>query len=618
MIDIIEYVNNKVEYTQDSEFKLNLTKFLVSNNWFGETPNVVDDKVFVSDKFIERASKKIDEFCKNYNASAKDKVHILTDKIRESMPKTANLLQKYAEHYKLEEETIYQLSDFILYSLPGEINEATDSEIADILNDAFDNLPKAYGDILTDFINWVHSKTRTIYQCTYFMEKYYESDEESSAYDQHSYLSILFRLYNQDYIEENDMYYQAAISKNYIDTWLFLALHFLCALRNTDIVRIPHPILQNSPEEVLENIKENKFSDEEARQTLYSVVWHLNAIMLTPNKTSDKSGIASIKIHIPESVEVHMGKLFAIAEAHFLLSDKDEGEPLIRVISSYEQINRYMGEEIGELFLHSNFKSRSANKSYMQMIFLLTDDILEIDEEFSVKGYTLAALARSHKGSYGDFAKTTSIYLKDAKMNGFTPEFVAKEMFERGVLSLIPSMLLKMINGDKYTDLSVENQTEAIKALNLSPFEIEKMVGLMQVNMKRSYDIVKAIYGQYTKEQIITILHRIGNGEAVSKCDECLCLITALGKMCPYKERHNCPSCEYEISTKTTMFLMVEEVKRLQALYANSNNELEKNKYKAIVRDVVAPSIDEMLKIIEEQYGPSGIESLEKIISGVY
>lgn len=617
MIDIIDYISNKIDH-QDTNFRMDFTKFLVSNHWFGESPQIDGNKVLVTDNFLTKSGNSIDKFCQSYNASKKNKIHILNTKIKQYMPKTAQWLQRYAKHYQLEEETIYQLADFILYTFPGELEESTDTEVSDIVDDAFDILPKAYADILTDFINWVHLKTKTIYQCTYFMEKYREANEESSAYDQYSYFEILFKLYNEDYINENDMYFQAAASKNYVDTWLFLALHFLCALRNTDIIRIPHPLLQSQPTELLEKVKTNTFTDAEARHTLYTVIWHLNAIMLTPNKTSDKTGIASIKIHIPESVEVHIGKLFAIAEAHFQLSKKDASAPLIRVISTYEQINQYMGEEIGELFLYSNFKSRSANKSYMQMIFLLTDDILELDKEFSVKGYTLAALARSHKGSYGDFAKTTTIYLKDAKMNGFTPEFVAREMFERGVLSAIPSMLLKMINGDQYSNLSVENQTEAIKSLNLSLLDIENIVGLMQVNMKQSYDIVNAIYNQFSKEEIIKILHRIGNGEAVAKTNDCLCLLTAMGRVCPYKEQHNCPSCEYEISTKTTMFLMVEEVKRLQKLYATSNNELEKNKYKALVQNVVAPSIDEMLRIIEEQYGSSGIETLEQIIMGRY
>ncbi len=186
-----------------------------------------------------------------------------------------------------------------------------------------------------------------------------------------------------------------------------------------------------TPGEVLERVQDGSFEDVDARLTLYSVLYRLSVLQLTPSKTQGTTGVASIKFHVPESVEVHFGKLFAVAEAFHQISGLPEDKPLIRTIATYEQISRYMGEEIGELFLESNFRSRSANKAFMQMIYVLTDDILENDDQFSVKGYMLAALARSHKGSYGEFAKTTSVYLRDAKMSGFSPEFVARELFER-------------------------------------------------------------------------------------------------------------------------------------------------------------------------------------------
>lgn len=309
-----------------------------------------------------------------------------------------------------------------------------------------------------------------------------------------------------------------------------------------------------------------------------------------------------------------MGMLFAAAEAHFRIKELDADKPLIRVITDYERIVRYMGEEIGDLFLESNFHCKRANKSYMQMIYLLTDDILGINDEFNVKGYMLAALARSHKSSYGEFAKTTSIYLKDAKMSGYTPEFVAKEMFERGVLSAIPAMLLKMITDGVYDKLSVTNQTKMINALDLSPLEVEQSVGVMQINQQRSIAIVNAVYQNYPKDQILSMLHKIGSGEAVSKCDGCLCLITAMGKVCPYSDNQNCPACEYEISTKTTMFIMASECKRLQELYKSATNPVDKKRYKAMVKNIIIPSIEEMLEQMEELYGREASELLEKII----
>lgn len=59
----------------------------------------------------------------------------------------------------------------------------------------------------------------------------------------------------------------------------------------------------------------------------------------------------NIKLHIPESLQVLFGTLFAIAEAHFQLEGLDPDEPLIRIITTYEQIAQYMGEEIGVLLV---------------------------------------------------------------------------------------------------------------------------------------------------------------------------------------------------------------------------------------------------------------------------
>ncbi len=36
-----------------------------------------------------------------------------------------------------------------------------------------------------------------------------------------------------------------------------------------------------------------------------------------------------------------------------------------------------MGKEIGDLFLERNFSSRSANKSYLQTVAMLADDVLQ-------------------------------------------------------------------------------------------------------------------------------------------------------------------------------------------------------------------------------------------------
>ena len=160
----------------------------------------------------------------------------------------------------------------------------------------------------------------------------------------------------------------------------------------------------------------------------------------TPKKTERFQNVDFIKFIIPESAEVHFGKLFAICETHYQLSDSKEPN-LVRPIADYERINRYMGSEIGALFLEANFSSRAANKAYLQSLELFADDILNEHEVSNTKGYMIAALARSHRGSYGSFASTTATYLKDTNFSGYCPEYIGRGLLDSGVRWLIPGRL---------------------------------------------------------------------------------------------------------------------------------------------------------------------------------
>lgn len=618
MIDFKEYVSYLQEQLNITSVDFNgvFMKLLVDNNWFGISPVWQNGVLMIEPNDFEPIYGKIRNFFDNYTLETGSKNNILLYMLEEILPDTAKKLEQFYKEYEFPDEIVYYLTDFLLKNLKRDICIMDDDNIHEFLTIAYDELTKQYGDILGSFLRWLKDGFKTKYLRDYSMSKRRDESGSNEAYDSEEYLGLLYCLFNEEYIIENDMYASAAKSKNYVDTWLFLALHFICALRNSDIVRIQHPRLTIKPEEVLKQVLEGNFSDEDARLTLYSITWRLAALPLTPNKTKKNSGISSIKLCIPESVEVHMGTLFAIAEAHRKLNSISDDEPLIRVISDYDRITRYMGDEIGALFLESNFRSRSANKSYMQSVFMLTDDILENDDEFNTKGYILAALARSHKGSYGEFTTTTAIYLKDAKLSGFTPEFVAMELFERGVLSFIPSMLLKMITDGDYNRLPVHRQTELIQELDLSLSEIESIVTISNQSQKQSAELIEEILSDddNKRNNILRILHRIGNGNAVSKQDECLCLISAMKKFCPYHDRLSCIGCKYEISTKSTVFLMISEYNRLLALYNETSDDRLKEKYKALIKETVLPAVDELLQCIKEQYGDDALQSLEKIV----
>lgn len=589
-----------------------LSNFLLSNRWFGFEPVVKNDYVMVDDAFDSKARNAILFFIRHHELSDSERNELLKRKIKEDYPDTADLFSTYCDDVKIGDEVSAQLIDFLLYSMPGELRYLNDDEIADMMNEAYDFLAKGLSDYLADFVNLVREKNDTAYAIGIEMMKY-RQDDSNGAYDPSEYLKIMYYLFNQEYIEENNMYKCAAESKKYVDAWLFLSLHFICALRNSDLVRLPHPRLKSAPSVVLEQVTAGTFSDDDAKFTLVSLQTILEYMPRKPNKTKDTQGIGNIKLFVPTSIEVHIGKLLAIAEAHHQLSGLSKDDQLIHNIRTYKAIENAMGEEIGELFLESDFRARKANKSYLQMIYLLTDAVTKENDDFNVKGYMLAALARSHKGSYGSFAQTTATYLKDAKMSGYSPDFVIRELFERGVLSFIPSMLLKMLTDGEYSDLSLSAQTSFIKKLDMSPSEVESTVGLVQSTYKNATEIAEEVYSSFSDKEVLNILHNIGNGNSYSKQNESLCLVTAMHKMCPFKERTSCIGCRYEISTKATFQLMLREYKRNKEIFNTSHSEAEIKRSKAVAEKIIIPSIQRMIICMKNDYGKEASDDLIRL-----
>ena len=583
--------------------------FLLDNEWFGVSINL--DDYTISEKDAEVLKNHIKDYL-----TTPPGIKSMEGIFSKKFPSTSELFVQFAEEEKLSETNRFYLLDFLAYYLTKDLFLYSDAEVETLVEVATEALTKLQGNILIQFIKWLLNKGITRYRVSFEMTKRYTIESANGAYELDEYLELMYYLFNEDYIIKNDMLSKAANSKNYADTWLYLGLHFICALRSTDLERLGHPKLTREPLEVLEAVVDGTWSSSEARRTLLSITTRLTYLNLTPNKTKNASNVTQLKFHVPESCQVLIGTLLAICEAHFQLQIPYNAEnPLIRQIKTYEKITSYMGEEIGNLFLERNFSSRSANKSYLQSVAMLADDVLEEKSELNIKGYFLAALARSHKGDFNEFAQTTTTYLKDAQLGQLKPEMVAKELFERGVLSMIPSMLLTIVTRGKYKELSPSQQTQMIKSLDLTPVEIEKTLELsVRADLRSQQALKTLVENNVEPEQLLTICHRIGNGEAFSKQGESMCLLSALGKLCPYDDRQHCVGCQYELQTKSTLLLLIGEFNRLNKQYQKLKNELERGKVRAILEQQIKPCLTEMLEALSEQYGEAVLSDYEDII----
>jgi len=611
VVDLKSYLERILVELGDATIKHRekVSGFLLDNDWFGVSINLDDYTI------TEKDAEVLKNHIKDYLTTPPG-IKSMEGIFSKKFPSTNELFVQFAEEEKLSETNRFYLLDFLAYYLTKDLFLYSDAEVETLVEVATEVLTKSQGNILIQFIKWLLNKGVTRYRVSFEMTKRYTIESANGAYELDEYLELMYYLFNENYIIKNDMLCKAANSKNYADTWLYLGLHFICALRSTDLERLGHPKLTREPLEVLEAVVDGTWSSSEARRTLLSITTRLTYLNLTPNKTKNASNVAQLKFHVPESCQVLIGTLLAICEAHFQLQIPYNAEnPLIRQIKTYEKITSYMGEEIGNLFLERNFSSRSANKSYLQSVAMLADDVLEEKSELNIKGYFLAALARSHKGDFNEFAQTTTTYLKDAQLGQLKPEMVAKELFERGVLSMIPSMLLTIVTRGKYKKLSPSQQTQMIKSLDLTPVEIEKTLELsIRADLRSQQALKTLVENNVEPEQLLTICHRIGNGEAFSKQGESMCLLSALGKLCPYDDRQHCVGCQYELQTKTTLLLLIGEFNRLNKQYQKLKNELERGKVRAILEQQIKPCLTEMLEALSEQYGESVLSDYEDII----
>ena len=611
VVDLKSYLERILVELGDATIKHRekVSGFLLDNDWFGVSINLDDYTI------TEKDAEVLKNHIKDYLTTPPG-IKSMEGIFSKKFPSTNELFVQFAEEEKLSETNRFYLLDFLAYYLTKDLFLYGDAEVETLVEVATEVLTKSQGNILIQFIKWLLNKGVTRYRVSFEMTKRYTIESANGAYELDEYLELMYYLFNENYIIKNDMLCKAANSKNYADTWLYLGLHFICALRSTDLERLGHPKLTREPLEVLEAVVDGTWSSSEARRTLLSITTRLTYLNLTPNKTKNASNVTQLKFHVPESCQVLIGTLLAICEAHFQLQIPYNAEnPLIRRIKTYEKITSYMGEEIGNLFLERNFSSRSANKSYLQSVAMLADDVLEEKSELNIKGYFLAALARSHKGNFNEFAQTTTTYLKDAQLGQLKPEMVAKELFERGVLSMIPSMLLTIVTRGKYKKLSPSQQTQMIKSLDLTPIEIEKTLELSIRADSRSQQALKTLVeNNVDPEQLLTICHRIGNGEAFSKQGESMCLLSALGKLCPYDDRQHCVGCQYELQTKSTLLLLIGEFNRLNKQYQKLKNELERGKVRAILEKQIKPCLTEMLQALSEQYGEAVLSDYEDII----
>lgn len=606
MAGFIEIVKNRAEEL-DSEYRDKtrdtdeLYEFLEGNDWFGTLTE--DDDGCSTVTMNKELEKRLDIWLLSYRKSDTQKREILLGLLEERYPRTASRFRKYVAGKKTDRSQWIVL-DVLLASMTKELDEYSDDEIKELITDSYEELQLINMKFFAGFLNY-EADGEAFSPWKYSFKSHQIVKPDNTAYGIEGFALMAYIVLNEESWADNKLVEKALENERWAELWLFTALHFICALRTTDMLRLPVPSLPYSGEEIRRRISEGTFTVSDGKKIAFEVQYRCRMRSSVPNKTKKHGLVPEIKFFIPESLMEPLGFIMAIA-----LSFHEDGEPFVRTDFTIRNIISFFGDDFADALGFRNFRSRRANKAYLQGIEAVADD----DDESRAKGYMLAALARSHKGGIGTLPEITDVYLRDANFTGYSPEFILMEMFERGVFGFVPSMLLEMYKGREYKALGVSDQTKLIKEVGLDAWQIEAVAESVAVSYARAGDIVESTLAEAGgKENALPqTLHRIASAAAPSKQDECMCLRTAAGLNCICPGRDCCLGCGFEIYTKSALELLVREYSRLRATACSEDADAERAR--GILKHYVIPSIMQILSSMEMLYPDAEMEVLKEVV----
>ncbi|MDD4429449.1 MAG: hypothetical protein PHG64_13815 [Paludibacter sp.] len=568
--------------------KRDLFEFMDANDNFGMQEITHDT--------IHAIKERLTLWLSAYKQPGRIKINLILMYFNDMYPNTCRLYRQFITDNDIENKpSTWKLLDFILSEIDRDITEYSETELEQLIKRVDVGATRACAGIFSEFLKTEHEK-KPLSQWVYEFGCRDRTGIKNEAYSLESFSIMAYCIFNENMWSKQNLIEKAVQSKQCADVWLFVALHFICALRASDMIRLPAPTLPYDGATVLSKISSNTFDKNEAAMLVDELNIRLKSKPMKPSKTSAHENVPDLKLFVPESLRVPLGIIMAIALAH-----KPELHPGDTFVYS-GNVRYIVANLFCEHFLkalgNKNFSSRRCNKSYLQGI-----DAVVADSPGKPKGYMLAALARSHKGGIGSLPETTDIYLKDANFNGYKPEFIVQQMFERGVFSFIPAVLLEIYVGNDYKTLSVRCQTKLICELGLAAHQVEWMVAAVERTLIKSKNTVNSILQNplNIKPNVGDILKNIASGNAPGRQGDCLCLMTAAGFPCPYSDRASCIGCGYEIYTKTAMHTLMSEYARLMSL-KKSVRKSDSWRYEKILEQAVLPAISEMLAAVKLLY----------------
>jgi hypothetical protein len=529
--------------TQKKKCHQDFLEFIEINNFFGMQK--IDESFLVSPSDSESVRDNLELWLRSYGSDSKEKLRLLTERMATLFPDTGALFLQYLDYSEADSNVAWKLADYLCFALNDEIPKMGGEELDRLANAMDKELPLLSARMFSSFLMYTRECGHLSNGWIYSFASRREVAAEG-AYATPNFLKMAYIVFNDEAWARERLLEKALQSERDANLWVFVACHFICGWRGTDIVRLPMPTLHGNGASIRDQIAAGAF---DPANIINELELRLSYSPLKPKKTETYEDVPELKFFVPESFRYPFGIIFSVAASHH--ESANPGESFLRKASERPHILSFFGEGFLKACGGRGFSSRRANKSYLQGIEMVAER-----SDNRPKGYMLAALARSHKGGIGSLPETTDIYLRDAKFAGYRPEFIAREMFERGVFSFIPSMMMEMYANDAYTELPVSIQTKALAEIGIETSGLENLAKSVGCSLAKARQAIAEVMRrpEVIRGSISDILQSIASGNAPGKQGGMLCLMTASGSACVDALRSSCIGCGYEIYIQKPSF----------------------------------------------------------------
>ncbi len=591
-------------YRDTRKCKDDLLNFFIANDWFGQKLMGNGDDIYILDS--GEITERLNLWLTAYKRADSEKLDILIESFSGRYPITCAEFRKY-----FKESGIYGsggslcILDYLLSEIDRELTDYTEEEVQVIIANASGYLAISNCDTMIGFMKSLRGKGKLKLEWEYEMHSRRLVERDNTAYPLRDFSFMAYVLFNDRAWNDRRMVVKALSQRKYADMWLYISLHFVCGLRSTDLARLPAPELPCDRKLLMGKIADGGFRGKEAISFTEHWVYLSGMTMGQPNKTDRHPLVPDVKFFVPESLKEPLGIMLALA-----LSHHEKGEKCINPVAEINHIKAFFGNDFAEAAGRRRFMTRRANRAYLQGI----EAAAEI-ESGSAKGYMIAALARSHKGGIGELADMTEVYLRDAAFTGYRPDFILREMFERGIFGFIPALLLNEYCHGQYRRLGVPDQTRIIKMIGLSPVQLEGIVSSIDRSMDKAEKAVGEILSlvENSKESVHKVLQNLCAGEIPARQEEMICLRFAAGLPCCHSERSCCMGCGYEIYTKSAFHILMQEYVFLSKKRGMAEGT-ERIRLSKIMSEGILPAVSQILASMEMLYPRAEMESMLEIM----